>query len=198
MRSRTIRVLALLMAVSLVAAACGDDDDGGSSASGSDDAAADTGGSDDATTTAAPTTTAAIPEGGSPLDGVHVTRVVFGAEGSVTLTNTGDEQVVLDGLWLCNRPSYSPLGGTLGAGETIEISAGVLGDLPADGGEVALYTSNSFGDSSALIDYVEWGSGGGRESVAVGAERGVEGVTVQPMADPIELLGVAGDPESWG
>jgi hypothetical protein len=70
---------------------------------------------------------------------------------------------------LCNRPSYAPLSGSLAPGESVEVSAADLGGLSAGSGEVGLYSSRAFGDSSAMTDYVAWGSGGGRESVAVDA-----------------------------
>jgi len=42
--------------------------------------------------------------------------------------------------------------------------------IAANDGEMGLYTTNNFGSSAAIIDYVEWGSTGhGRSSVAVAA-----------------------------
>lgn len=94
---------------------------------------------------------------------LRVTEVDFVA-GVATITNIGDESVDLAGHWLCNRPAYVELPGQpLDAGETIEVS---IGGLTQGGGEVGLYTSDSFGNADDLLDYVTWGSGGGRLSVA--------------------------------
>lgn len=101
---------------------------------------------------------------GGPAD-LAITAIEFG--GAITVTNLGDAPVDVTDLWLCNRPSYAPMPATsIAPGESISIT-----DLPtADvGGEVALYTSNSFGDSASIIDYVAWGTGGGRAAVAADA-----------------------------
>ena len=43
-------------------------------------------------------------------------------------------------------------------------------NIKADDGEIGLYSNPDFGNSDAIVDYVEWGSSGhGRSSVAVGA-----------------------------
>ncbi len=68
------------------------------------------------------------------LSGFQITAVVFGDH--VALTNNTDADVSLDGWWLCNRPSYVPLSGTLAPGETIDISSGSLGGLTAAGGRL--------------------------------------------------------------
>ncbi|MDH3731229.1 MAG: hypothetical protein OES13_08925, partial [Acidimicrobiia bacterium] len=98
-------------------------------------------------------------------DDLAITEVVFGDH--VTISNLGSDAVSVAGLWLCNRPSYTELPtAVIAAGTSLDIPADALGNLAAGGGEVALYASNSFGDPSAMLDYVGWGSGGGRLSVA--------------------------------
>ena len=99
--------------------------------------------------------------------GVEITEVVFGDH--VTLTNTGDVAVAVEGMWLCNRPVYVPLSGSLEPGESVTVSSADLGGLGAGGGEVGLYATRSFADATAMIDYVAWGSGGGRLGVAISA-----------------------------
>jgi hypothetical protein len=161
------RWLLLLAVLALVAAACGDSDEGD----------------------AAPTTEAATAETGAPepditeepaaagsVTDLAITEVAF--DGQITITNLGDGVVSVDGLWLCNRPSYLPLPtAAIAPGESLQISSGDLG-LTDSGGEVALYSSDSFGDSSAILDYVAWGSGGGRGSVAADAGLWPAGETV--------------------
>jgi hypothetical protein len=105
---------------------------------------------------------------------------VFGADGHVTLTNSSGADVSVDGLWLCNRPAYTALTGTIAAGGTLEVAASELGGLGADGGEAALYTAQDFENSEAIVDYVQWGTGGGREGVAVTAGIWDEGGSVEP------------------
>ena len=115
----------------------------------------------------------------------------------VTITNNTDAEVSLEGWWLCNRPDYAPLSGTLAAGESVDVSSGALGGLGVDGGEIGLHTERSFGDSGAMFDYVSWGSGGGRESVAVGAGLwGADDAAPNDGAGITRIADAAG-PGSW-
>jgi hypothetical protein len=176
-RPRLVRLLAVLAALALFVASCGDD---------GEESEPDTGSTlpdDSESSTTAPTTTATVPEGGEAITGVSLTEVVFGADGHVTLTNSSDAEVSVDGLWLCNRPAYTALTGTIAAGGTLEVTASELGGLSVDGGEAALYTAQDFESSDAIIDYVQWGSGGGREGVAVAAGIWDEGGSVEPDPD---------------
>ena len=165
------RWFALLAVLALVAAACG--------STNNDDAA--TTQPAPTTTQPAPTTTQPAPATTQPIPtttqppaegsvaDLAITEVVFGDH--FVITNLGEAPVSVDGLWVCNRPSYVPLSGVIAAGESLEVAGSQLSGLPAGGGEVTLYSSNSFGDSSAILDYVGWGSGGGRATQA--AEVGV-------------------------
>ncbi len=185
------RWFAVLAVLALVAAACGDSD-----------------GDDTTPTTAAPTTEAATPETGAPepdisdepaeegsVTDLAITEVVF--DDHVTITNLSDAPVSVDGLWLCNRPNYLPMPTALIApGESIDISASEL-PMPAGNGEVALYTSADFGDSSALIDYVTWGQGGGRLSVAVDAGQWPAGEAVTPAGASISAPNGGSSPSDW-
>jgi len=193
---KTSRVLTLVVAFALVAAACSGD-------SGSSDAGvpSTTEAATAAAVTTAPTvppTTAPVPEDGTAIQGLHVSRIVFGADGFVEISNTGDTDVSLDGLWLCQFPTYLPLSGTIGAGEVLEISAAEIGGLSADGGEAALYSDKQFDSPTAILDYVGWGTGGKRGEVAALAGIWPQGVTVSAPPDFIELGGAPGDPEAWG
>ncbi len=149
------RSFAILAVFVLVAAACGDSDDGDTTAT--DAAVQETGAPE-------PDTSEPAVASGSVAD-LAITEVVFGDH--VTITNLGSDAVSVDGLWVCNRPNYSPLPtAVIAPGESLQVAASDLGGLSDGAGEVALYTSNSFGDSSAMLDYVNWGNGGGRASVA--------------------------------
>ena len=179
------------LAVVVLAAACGGGDDSEGAAEPAVTELPDT------VESTSSTTTAPIPDGGASVGGVQLSAIVFGADGHVTVTNTSEAEVSLDGLWLCNRPAYVALSGSLAPDASIEIPASDMGGLSADGGEAGLYTESSFGSPDAMIDYVAWGGGGGRAGVAVDAGLWPEGVTVSPTAELIELFGVPGDPEAW-
>ena len=176
------------MALMLIASACGDDSDSDSSAE--TDAPAET--IADADTTA-PSETDPPESAPDATGGLEVSGVSFDA-GTAQLINMGDEPIDLTGLWVCNRPNYAELPAVeLAPGDTIEI--GVVGLIDA-GGEVAIYTSNSFGSSDDIVSYVQWGAGGGRAPVAEQA-----GIWSGPPADPapqgISLTGEPGTAEGW-
>lgn len=192
MQLRRLISVAMVAAAVVLATACGDDSGGGAepATQESPDAA-------DTVTSSSSTTTAAIPEGGVSVDGVQLSAVVFGADGAVTVTNTGSDEVTLDGFWVCNFPAYVPLTGTLAPDESADVAAADLGGLAVEGGEAALYSSDAFDSPDAMIDYVQWGAGGGRGDVAAAAGLWPDGVTVTPTAELIELFGVPGDPEAW-
>jgi hypothetical protein len=102
-----------------------------------------------------------------------ITRVQFGSDGFVEITNVGDVAGSFEGWSLCQRPSYIDVssGGELAPGESVQVPASAgYGGLDAGDGEIGLYTSSSFGSADAIVSYVEWGDGGhGRSSVAVEA-----------------------------
>lgn len=207
------RFIALSLALAIVAASCGGAEGGADEPSTPTTEAsttttqqttattqptttpthADTTTTEASTTTVEDTTTTAEAE--TVLTGLAITSVVFGD--SVVVTNNTNADVDLTGWWLCNRPAYVELVGTLSPGESIEINAVDLGGLSADDGEVGLYNARDFGNSGAMQDYVAWGSGGGRESVAVGA-----GLWIADAAAPNDGAGIvrvadAAAAESW-
>ena len=170
------------MALTLTIAACG--------GSNTDTAEGDT------TTTTAETTTQPAPTDddgdGDPepsTNGLTITAVDI-TTGMVTITNNGSDDVDLTGYQLCNRPTYVPVSAeVLAPGATLEVALGAMG---AEGGEAALYTSQSFGSASDMVSYVTWGSGGGRLSVA--EEAGLW--SGEPIADPGDGVELNGDPTS--
>ncbi len=125
--------------------------------------------------------------------GLQVTSVDF-TTGVTVITNLGERDIDLTGHWICNRPSYAELPAqVLAPGQSVEAS---LGGFSADGGEVAIYTSDAFGDSEAISTYVSWGSEGGRQPVA--EEAGIwSGDPVRPSGDTIELTGEPGSAAGW-
>ena len=200
------RLLVLLSLFALFAAACGgsdgDDGDGGDAA---DSAAADETGDTaaDEPTSTAPSTTATIPPQATAIPDLQIVFVEFGDEGFVEIANVGDTDADVNGIQLCQFPTYLDIGpiagGTIPAGESIRVSASGIGGLSADGGEAALYSSPDFTNPEAIFGFVQWGTGGARAEVAAEAGIWPAGASIEP--DPtfnsIELFGDPADPESW-
>ncbi len=204
-RSRRL-IVALFALLALVAAACSSDSDDGEVAPDDDagESSSEVVEAVDEPTTAAPTTTEASPEGTVAIHDLQITIVEFGEAGFIEIVNSGDVDVDVNGIWLCQFPSYTDLGtvvdgGVIAAGTSIQIPAGVAGGLDIAGGEAALYTSRDFTNSDEIFSYVQWGTGGGRSDVAAGA--GIwppeASVTPDPEFGNIELFGDPADPESW-
>jgi len=87
--------------------------------------------------------------------------------GSVELKNLGNQTIDVSSYWLCDFPSYRQL-----SNSTITINSGSLNLQPnaiveisgfnfidSNDGELGLYSTNSFGSSNAMVDYIQWGSG---------------------------------------
>ncbi|MCK7590101.1 T9SS type A sorting domain-containing protein [Subsaxibacter sp. CAU 1640] len=96
------------------------------------------------------------------------------ATGAVTLHNYGASTVNVGTYWLCNFPSYDQLSSLTVTSGSLNLAAGAevtvtssIGLQVADS-ELGLYNSSSFGSSTAMQDYLQWGSAGHqREVVAV-------------------------------
>jgi hypothetical protein len=102
--------------------------------------------------------------------------VAFGDGGWIEVVNTGSQPGNVHGLWIAIHPFYLELPSTIvEVGEAVTVTldpdadpdaaelihaAGLLPVLVASGGEVALYSNGNFGNPEAIVDYVEWGSGG--------------------------------------
>lgn len=101
----------------------------------------------------------------------------------------------LSGHWVCQRPEYDEL-------PPIEIAPGdgIFVDVPggADpaGGEFAIYRSNSFDNGDDVVSYVQWGTGGGRSSVAE-AGGAWTGPPVEPGPTGVFLVGEPGSAAGW-
>ena len=110
--------------------------------------------------------------------------VVFGEQGWIEVVNTGPQTGNVHGYWIAVHPFYLELpSAILEVGEAVTVTLdpdeganalvhafGLLPPLAAPGGEVGLYSHGQFGDPDAIVDYVEWGSGGHfRSTVAIAA-----------------------------
>ncbi len=205
--------IALLLAFVVVAAACGDDDAGDSTvttaATTTSQAPAETTTTPAAetTTTVAETTTAPTTTAAEAHEvGLVITSLGFESD-MVVITNFGSETIDLSGYWLCQRPSYAAIPSVeLAPGEFLSIDLGGdvffpipgsktiegslnVGGLNPTSGELALYSSNSFGSAEAIVSYVEWGTAGhGRSSVAVQAGIWPEGGFVPTEVDTVSIF----------
>jgi hypothetical protein len=170
------------------------------------------------TEAAPPVTEAPPPPNAAPA--YAITQVAFGAGAFVQITNTGNAPGDIGGHWLCQRPVYFEIPSTeLGPGQSVWVAAdgndiqfvgdvvgvvdaaGRLGSFAVGTGEMALYSSNDFSDAAAIVDYVEWGTGGhGRSAVAVEAGIWTAGGFVETTEDTIAInsgeMG-ADDPAGW-
>ena len=166
-----VRVLAALVVVALVAASCSSGDGDGTDAAGSTEA-------DSAEETATTAVSEEVMEEEDPVvekPVVSIAAVTFSTS-TVTISNDGDTELVLEGMFMCNRPTYVGLaGGTVAPGATVDIDVTEL-DLGSSSGEFAFYLSSDFGNAEAIVAYLQWGSGeNGRASVAVEAGLITEG-----------------------
>ena len=125
------------------------------------------------------------------------------ATNTVTLKNFGSSNEPISGLWFCNFPSYAQVNGmtstsSLNAGEEVVITSSVNFDV--GDGEFGLYTDSSFGSSTSIIDYLQWGSiNHQREGVAVAAGVWIDN-TMITAPPPFEFTGTVGNevgPSNW-
>ena len=125
----------------------------------------------------------------------------------VELKNIGGETIDISTYWLCDFPSYDQLSNLtvdcgslmLAAGETVTVET-VRIDIDGADGEMGLYTTNNFGSSTAMVDYVEWGSTNhGRSQVAVNANIWTSGDFVASFASDKSLSydGDGNTPSDW-
>ena len=98
-------------------------------------------------------------------------------DGRVEFKNLGSSSIDISNYWVCNFPAYDRIG-TLnivcGGDYILDPNELVTVDLEftidSNDGEFGLYSTNDFGNASAILDYVEWGSTGhGRSGLAVTA-----------------------------
>lgn len=106
------------------------------------------------------------------------------------LVNTSSESVDVSGWFLCPAVGvYPPISSlnvvegstTIPAGGSVVFSGQDLGD---NEGTLAIYNTNSFTDTSAIVDFVQWGAdiGNDRETVAVSANLWAQGEFVDVSA----------------
>ena len=103
---------------------------------------------------------------------VVINEVEYSSTDQIELMNYGDTTVNISNYWFCSLFSYAQLNSLtiisgdldLASGERVVLSGFALNDAAAD---LGLYNINTFTSTTAMEDFIQWGSGGnGRESVA--------------------------------
>ena len=119
--------------------------------------------------------------GGVRINEISHGEVDFmGTSNWVELYNEGDSEINVADLWLCDFPAYPQINTlTVLSGSTTIPAGGYLvlawTNLDDDA-EVGLYSSQNFGDSTAVLDYMQYASAGHqREGVAEDAGEWVAG-----------------------
>ncbi len=137
-------------------------------------------------------TTAERPDDEQPMSdeetSVVLNEVQYQGEDRVEILNNGMADVDLSDYWLCLGPgtyvrigTLTPLSGdiNLASGEYLVVNY----SMPDTDGGLGLYNSTAFSSADALVDFVQWGSGGSaRENVAVAAGQWVTGEFVPTVA----------------
>jgi hypothetical protein len=99
---------------------------------------------------------------GESLDSLQLVGVDFELN-SIILTNGGGDNLLTEDVWIYQDGEAFELGlFTIEPRATILFSVRELDGVDTSGGEIALFSSNSFDDDAAVLDYVAWGSSGHR------------------------------------
>ena len=126
--------------------------------------------------------------------------------GSLELRNTGNSSANISNYWICNFPDYRRLDQltiecgslNLAPGEEVVLTAPGLHET--NDSELGLYTRNSFGDASALVSYLEWGSSG-HQRANLGVQRGLWDGNAAPAFNNTQSLQISGSGNAasdWG
>lgn len=95
---------------------------------------------------------------GESLDSLQLVGVDFELN-SIILTNAGGTELRTEDVWIYQDGDAFMLNiFTIDPRATILFSVRDLDGVDPSGGEIALFSSDSFSDEDALLDYVAWGS----------------------------------------
>lgn len=95
---------------------------------------------------------------GESLDSLQLVGVDFELN-SIILTNGGGNDLLTEDVWVYQDGDAYELGlFTIEPRATILFNVRELDGVDAAGGEIALFSSDSFDDEEAVLDYVAWGS----------------------------------------
>lgn len=124
-----------------------------------------------------------------PLGDLQLVGIDFELD-SIILTNGGTETLRTENLWVYQDGEVSRFNIFFIEPRTeVLFRVGDIGGLETSGGEIALFSSDSFSDPDALLAYVAWGSfGHSRMNVAIDAGRWNEEGPVETEADSLVIL----------
>ncbi|CAN5796072.1 hypothetical protein BH23ACT4_BH23ACT4_00520 [soil metagenome] len=97
---------------------------------------------------------------GESLDSLQLVGVDFELD-SIILSNGGGDNLLTDDVWVYQDGNAFELGlFTIEPRATILFRVREFDGVDPSGGEIALFSSDSFADQDAVLDYVAWGSSG--------------------------------------
>lgn len=124
-----------------------------------------------------------------PLGDLQLVGIDFELD-SIILTNGGADRLRTENLWVYQDGEVSKFNIFFIQPRTqVLFRVRDIGGLDNSGGEIALYSSDSFSDPDALIAYVAWGSSGhSRMNLAIDAGRWNQEGPVETEADTLVIL----------
>ncbi len=105
---------------------------------------------------------------------IVINEIQYEGTDMIELKNTGNTAVDVSDYWTCSFPVYNKIDDLTVVSGTKTIPAGGLlvisGHSLGNNDELGIYTSADFGNSTAIVDYVEWtNTGHTRASVGIAA-----------------------------
>ena len=117
---------------------------------------------------------------------------------SMIITNIGASDVRTEGLWVYQDGESAEFDiFTIEPRATIRFSLREVGGASLSGGEVALFSKDSFSDANAMLDYVAWGETGHDKS-ALASEAGLWGPDEYVKVDTEVVVILRADQASIG
>lgn len=128
-------------------------------------------------------------EDGSGLEDLQIVGIDYELD-SILLTNNGADTVRTEGLWVYQDGQSDEFNiFFIEPRATIRFSVRDVGGTSPSGGEIALFSSDSFSDPDAILDYVAWGTvGHDKTELASEAALWGTGESVETENDTILLL----------
>ena len=133
---------------------------------------------------------------------VVINEVRYRGEDTIELLNNGSESIDLAGYWLCLGPgTYVQIGATTPVSGNTNLASGeylvINYAMPDEEGGLGLYSTNDFTNADALVDFVQWGSGGSaRENIAVAAGQWTTGDFVPALTNGDSSIAYDGEGDS--
>jgi len=137
---------------------------------------------------------------------VVINEITYWGGDTIELWNTGADTVDISSWWICSRFNYAEL-------STLNLESGSLNLKPGDyvvftgfafddqEADVAIYSTNSFTSSAAMVDFIQYGNSGiGRESVAAAKGIWSAGTFINPVSGSGQILSYDGngdEPTDW-